>query len=109
MTLTGADQPAGQKDEHAAHDDLEHRGEHWGVHVAVANPGYDRQLHSHDNERDGRREMKVSDKIWHGVPQTSEGCHQAADSAAYPRCATPAEFAIIGQRFGKPHADAGPD
>src|SRR5437867_3759262 len=109
MTLTGADQPAGQKDEHAAHDDLEDRREQRRVHIAFANPGNDRQFHGHDNERDGRREMKIADEIWHGMAQTAEGGHQAADSAAYPRCAATAEFAIVGQRFGKAHADAGPD
>src|SRR6266571_648010 len=90
MTLTGADQPAGQEDEHTAHDDLEDRREQRRVHIAFANPGNDRQFRSHDNERDSGREMKIADKIWHSVAQTAEGRHQAADGAAYPRCATTA-------------------
>src|SRR5205809_1017444 len=106
---TRANQPAGEKNQHAAHDNLEHGREQRCVHVAFANPGYDRQFHSHHPERDGRGEMKIADEIGQGVAQTAEGCHQAADRAAYPGCAAPAEFAIVGQRLGEAHADAGAD
>jgi len=36
--LTRPNQPAGQKNQHATHDDLEHRRQQRRVHVALANP-----------------------------------------------------------------------
>src|SRR6266513_2917611 len=53
--------------------------------------------------------MKIADEMGHGVAQTAEGSHQAPDGAGNPSRAAPAEFAIVGQRFGEAHADAGAD
>ena len=61
MTLTGADQPAGQEDEHSPHDDLEDRREQRRVHVAFANPRNNRQFSGHDDERDGCGQIKIPD------------------------------------------------
>src|SRR5882762_2390842 len=93
--LARTDQPTREKNQHTTYDDLEHRRKERSIHVAFANPCNDGQFCNHDNERNGCCEMKIANQIWHGVPQTAERGHEAADRTANPWCATPAEFAVV--------------
>src|ERR1700738_4891338 len=65
--LRTADQDACQKDENAAHDDLERGPEERRVHIAIANIGNGGELHRHHRDRDDGRGNEMWNQVGEGV------------------------------------------
>src|SRR5207237_9626867 len=60
-SLTYPNEPAGEKNEHAAHDNLEYGREERRIHVMFANPCNHGQFYGHHDESDDGGEMKIAD------------------------------------------------
>eukprot|EP01035_Chromulina_nebulosa_P033639 gene33639-45055_t len=114
LLLRATDQDADREHDDAAEHDLEYRLHKRRIHIPGADPGDRPQLEEHHDAGDRRRNPErigpgVGHQIGQGVAEAADGGHQAADAAAQPRRAASGHRAIVGQRFGKSHADAGAD
>src|SRR5215469_17121787 len=102
-----SDEYTRSKHQRSAEGHLHGRRERRRVHEAMAHPGDGRQFNQNNDDRHGRGNVKVVDEVWQGMPNTTKGSHGATDEPAKPRSSAPGEAAIVGERLGKSHADAG--
>ena len=104
--LGAADEPAGEEDEDAAHDDLEGGLEERRVHIAVADVADGTKLDSDNDDGDTRGQTKVRNQEGKRVAKTTGGSHQASDRATNPRGTTACEGAVVGEGLRKTHGNA---
>ncbi len=72
----------------------------------MANPGDYGKLEQHNDGGDGHGGSETGNQKRQCVADAAERRHQSTYAAAKPRVAAAGEAAIVGERFGKTHADA---
>src|ERR1051326_2127973 len=70
-------------------------------------PGDRAQFRNHHQHGDDRRDMEIRNEEWQRVADAADHRHKPTDQAAHPGMAAAGEAAVIGERLGKSHADAG--
>src|SRR5262249_16157065 len=107
--LGTSDQDADKEYEGAADQDLEGSGEQRGVHVTPANPRDDRKFNRDNYAGDAGSRPEMWNEIGQGMAETAEGGHAAAAKPTDHRRAAAGERAVVGERLGEGHGDAGAD
>ena len=73
----------------------------------MTDPGDHAELHCHHRRGDADGQAKVRDQEGQRVPDAAEGGHDAAHAAPQPGMPAAAQRAVVRQRLGEAHADAG--
>jgi hypothetical protein len=93
----------------SAQSDLQRSRKRRRVHKAVTDPRDDTQFDNHDQHRRCHCCPEIRDEERKRVSDPAQGGHETANEPAGPGTTAPREAAVVGQRLGKPHADAGAD
>src|SRR5437588_8201328 len=64
------------------------------------------QLGEHDKYGNGGGQPKSWNQKRYRMPNPAQGSHQSANQSPDPRMASPGKASIIGECFGKSHADS---
>src|SRR5579872_4080495 len=105
--LAAADKDAGGEYQGATKCHLKCGGKWWGIHVFPADPTDHGQFNDHYGDRDRRRGPEVGDQVRQRVADSAERGHQTGDGAANIRRAAAGEAAVVGERLGEGHGNAG--
>src|ERR1700722_2083836 len=84
------------KHQYSAHHHLKGRGEQRRIHIAIANPGDNRQFHGNDDNSGDKCYMKIFDQEWERVPYPAGGRHQSCNRATQQRTPPTCHRSVVG-------------
>src|SRR3989442_533181 len=100
-----ADQDSRNENQDSAQSDLQRCRQGRRLHVTMPDPGDDAQLDHNHQPRGSNRGAEIRDQEWERVADPAKSRHETANESPHPRMTAPGETAVIGQSFGKAHAD----